>query len=199
MAYRHRKDYPERQDCHCFPPPESNGRNRTPAQADFTAKLLSGCGSAFAKGSRMGRAGWGQTHENYDKAPSGGRHARIRRQAHEGCILCDGGSAEIVGGLLIIHRQRREPYGPGGYFRLRRHPLLPHPLHLLQFCQPHHRKENGAAGTLSGGSGAGNPGHSPIDETKRQAPSHPVHRRWHPHHPHYASDDPASGHPAGVL
>ena len=65
------------------------------------------------------------------------------------------------------------------------HPLLPHPVQLLQLCQPHGGEEDGAAGALPPGPSGGNPLHREAACRLRQNRAHPLHRRRNPYHPFF--------------
>ena len=83
--------------------------------------------------------------------PPWGALAGVRPTKITTTPMLEGGSPKSAGKLLPFHRQRGEAAGTGGSVPLCRHPLLPHPLHLLQLRQPHHRQKDRAVGALSGG------------------------------------------------
>ena len=144
----------------------------------------------------MGRTGRRPTHENHYQASAGGRHTQVRRRVAAGCILRHRRPPQAGRRLLSLHGSGGEHAAAQGFIAVRRHSLLPHPLHLLQLRQPHHRQENGTAGTLSAGAGTGNCGHGQTSGAVRENYPHPLHRRRHPHDPLRPSDGaPAARHP----
>ena len=123
--------------------------------------------------------------------PAWGALAGVRPTKISTKHMLRGGTAKSADKL---HCGRGKSFGVRGHFSVCRHPLLPHPLYLLQFCQPHRRQKNRTFGALFGSSTPGDPCIRQAFGRIRPKNPHRLHWRRHPHHPLRSSDGPSSGH-----
>ena len=88
---------------------------------------------------------------------------------------------------------------PGGYLPVCGHPLLSHPLRLLQLCVPVRGADAGAGGAVSGGAAPGDHRRRPNGAGGGAAYQVLLHGGRHPYHPLRRSDGPAADPPEPQL